>query len=824
MSPTSTGSWRAAGLWLRWSWRDLKARWIQVAAIALVIALGTGSYAGLSSVTKWRRASTDDGYARLNMHDLRVELAQGSTVAEGTLVAVAGGLGDGVVDRVEERLVLPTQVDASTGDRAVLVPGSIYGVRVSDGGPGVDGLFVHVGRELAPDDAGKPVALLERHFARYHDLPPQGTIEVSGGERIEYVGQAVTPELFLVTTERGGLMAEANFAGLFVPLETAQMLTGRAGQVNDLVLTLEPGSDRAALKEELAALLAERLPTVGTTVTTREEDPAFQIIDADIDGDQQIYDIFAVLIFAGAVVAAFNLIARIVESQRREIGVAMVLGVPPVRIAIRPLLVAAEIALLGVVFGVGVGILLGQAMVGVLKDFSALPAWHTEFQWGVFFTVALIGFLFPFAATMWPVWRAVRVPPVQAIQSGYRAARGGGLAPFFRRVRLPGSTFSQVPVRNVVRAPRRSVLTSLGIAAAIAALVAFVGLIDSFLDTIDRGEREILSANPDRLEVDLDRPYPLNSDVVTGIAGSPLVARVEPQLRLGSVAVTEGEEVNLQVQVLALDSPVWAPRMTEGAIQREREGIYLSELAARNLGVRVGDAITLRHPRLDIAAGTFTLVETEMEVLGLHEHPFRFVAYMDSNQAGLFNLAGATNLLEVVPPAGGATRDDMKRALFPLPGVVSAQGVGEVAEVIDDLLSEFVVLLRVIEGALLLLALLIAFNSASINMDERAREHATMFAFGVPVRTVLRMAVVENLILGVLATIWGVVAGWLLLRAIIAIRIPSTVPDIDVVAVVSPTTVVLSMALGVLAVALAPLLTVRKLRRMDVPATLKVVE
>jgi putative ABC transport system permease protein len=823
MSPTSTGRWRAAALWLRWSWRDLKARWIQVAAIALVIALGTGSYAGLSSVTKWRRASTDDGYARLNMHDLRVELAQGSTVAEGTLVAVAGALGDGVVDRAEERLVLPTQVDASTGGRAVLVPGSIYGVRASDGGPGVDGLFVHVGRELAPDDAGKPVALLERHFARYHDLPPQGTIEISGGQRIEYVGQAVTPELFLVTTERGGLMAEANFAGLFVPIETAQMLTGRLGQVNDLVLTLEPGSDRAALKEELATLLVERLPAVGATVTTREEDPAFQIIDADIDGDQQIYDIFAVLIFAGAVVAAFNLIARIVESQRREIGVAMVLGVPPRRIAVRPLLVAAEIALLGVVFGVGVGILLGRAMVGVLKDFSALPAWHTEFQWGVFFTVALIGFLFPFVATMWPVWRAVRVPPVQAIQSGYRAARGGGLAPLFRRVRLPGSTFSQVPVRNVVRAPRRSLLTSLGIAAAIAALVAFVGLIDSFLDTIDRGEREILSANPDRLEVDLDRPYPLNSDVVTGIAGSPLVARVEPQLRLGSVAVKGDEEVNLQVQVLALDNPVWAPRMTEGAIQREREGIYLSELAARNLGVRVGDSITLRHPRLDVAAGTFALVETEVDVLGLHEHPFRFVAYMDSNQAGLFNLAGAANLLEVVP-AGGATRDDMKRALFPLPGVVSAQGVGEVAEVIDDLLSEFVVLLRVIEGALLLLALLIAFNSASINMDERAREHATMFAFGVRVRTVLRMAVVENLILGIMATIWGVIAGWLLLRAIIAIRIPSTVPDIDVVAVVSPTTVVLSMALGVLAVALAPLLTVRKLRRMDVPATLKVVE
>lgn len=811
------------GLWLRWSLRDLRSRWVQVVAIALVIALGTGSYAGLSSVTEWRRTSTDDGYARLSMHDLRVELAQGSTVPEGELLEVARDLGEGIIDRAEERLVLPTQVDASTPERAILVPGSIYGVPVTDGGPGVDGLFVQLGRGLTADDAGEPIALIERHFGKHYGLPAEGSLQVSGGEHIDYVGQAVTPEYFLVTTERGGFAAEANFAVVFMSLESAQRLTAREGQVNDLVLTLHPGGDRDALKQQMAALFAERLPAVGVTVSTREEDPAFQIVDADIDGDQQIYDIFAVLIFAGAVVAAFNLIARIVESQRREIGVAMVLGVPPRRIAIRPLLVAAEIALLGVVFGVGVGILIGNAMASVLKDFSPLPVWYTEFQWGVFFWVGVIGFLFPFLATTWPVWRAVRVPPVQAIQSGYRAARGGGLAPVFRRVRLPGSTFSQVPVRNVVRSPRRSFLTSLGIAAAIAALVAFVGLIDSFLDTIDRGERVILSTNADRLEVDLDRPYALNSEVVTGIAGSPLVAGVEPQLRLGSVAVKDGEEINLQLQVLALDSPVWAPRMTNGAVQREREGIYLSQLAARNLDVGVGGTITLRHPRLDVATGAFTLVETEVEVLGLHEHPFRFVAYMDSNQAGLFNLAGATNLLEVVPVAG-ASRDDMKRALFPMPGVVSAQGVGEVAEVIDDLLNEFVVVLRVIEGALLVLALLIAFNSASINMDERARENATMFAFGVRVRTVLRMAVVENLLLGIVATLGGVVAGWLLLRAIIRIRIPSTVPDIDVVAVVSPTTLALSVILGVLAVALAPLLTVRKLRRMDVPATLKVIE
>ena len=50
------------------------------------------------------------------------------------------------------------------------------------------------------------------------------------------------------------------------------------------------------------------------------------------------------------------------------------------------------------------------------------------------------------------------------------------------------------------------------------------------------------------------------------------------------------------------------------------------------------------------------------------------------------------------------------------------------------------------------MALLIAFNASTINADERAREHATMFAYGVTVGRVVRGGVVEALIIGALGT------------------------------------------------------------------------
>ena len=77
-------------LWLRWSWRDLRRRPVQVIAIALVIAIGTGLATGLASMQEWRTLSNDASFASLAYHGARVSLAEGGFVREGRLARVAG--------------------------------------------------------------------------------------------------------------------------------------------------------------------------------------------------------------------------------------------------------------------------------------------------------------------------------------------------------------------------------------------------------------------------------------------------------------------------------------------------------------------------------------------------------------------------------------------------------------------------------------------------------------------------------------------------------------------------------------------------------------
>src|SRR5512139_119551 len=151
---------RSPGIWLRWSWRDLKARWPQVLAIALVIALGTGSYSGLSSVTRWRQQSSDAAYDHLKMHDLRVQVAQEGTLPAGTLLKIVESLPEPkLVTAAEERLSIDIQVDASRNGETIVVPGRLYGMTIPSP-TGIDSLHVTHGRALEAADAGQQRVVL----------------------------------------------------------------------------------------------------------------------------------------------------------------------------------------------------------------------------------------------------------------------------------------------------------------------------------------------------------------------------------------------------------------------------------------------------------------------------------------------------------------------------------------------------------------------------------------------------------------------------------------------------------------------------------------
>ena len=834
-------------LWLRWSRRDLRRRWVLVSAIAFIIAIGTGVFAALGSTAEWRRQSNDASYGLLRMHDLRVSLSTGSFVDAGVLDAVARGMdGDDRVVATAERLVVATQVDASTPDATSRGPGRRGGIDLAGGSAGdrlggeegaaprdSDGSGVATGDDAKDADEGEGdagdgsdgvEAVLEQKFAAHYDLPPSGTLRISGDREVRYSGVGTTPEYFMVTDIAAGLFAEANFAVLFLPVEDAQELTDHEGQVNDLVLRLESGTDLDAAKKALEDQFAAELPDVGVTVTTKHEDPVHRMLYEDIENDQKVWNLFAVLILLAAAFASFNLISRIVEAERREIGVGMALGAQPGLLAVRPMLVGVQVAIIGVVAGVAVGLLVMSGLRGLFTSVLPLPVWKTPFQLGKFMAASVLGLALPIVATVIPVWRAVRVEPVDAIRTGPHAERRSarGVAPWLSRVPLPGGVVSQMPFRNTLRAPRRTLLTLLGVAVAITALVVVLGALDSWLGTVNESSDEQMHSAGDRLLVDLDGFYPVDSEVVTGVSGSGAVAAADSGLRLIGTLKANGEEIDVFPQVIDFDAAMWSPTLVDPVEGDTKRGLVISVKAASDLNVGPGDTITFRHPRRT-GALSYAMVDSEVEVTALHPDPMRFATFVDVSRSDLFGIEGITNFLQV-RPAPGASEDDVKRALFGRPGVASVQPVAAMRRLVEDRLQQYVGVLRLLQGIVLALALLIAFNSASISVDERAREQATMFAFGLPVRRVLGIVTTESIITGVLGTGVGIGLGYLVLDWMMTSLLAETLPEIGVKAVINGGTLVTIMVLATATVALAPVFTLRRLRRMDVPSTLRVLE
>ena len=812
------GRWRRARLWTRWAVRDARRHRLQVLSIALLLALGVGMYAAMSSMSAWRVDSADASFAALRMHDLRVTLVEGSTAPQGALrSALVRSAVRGDVAAAAERLVVSTQVDASTHGRTLIVPGRIVGTPT---GAAVD--TVHVSSGGLPSAAGSPVVALEHNFARHYDLPATGALTLAGGRRVTYSGQVLAPEYFVVTAPGADFGAEAAFAVVFAPLRTVQALTGQPGRVNQLVVRLRPGTDPASVRAGLARSLTAALPRTGFTFTTRDQEPAHRLIYKDAKGDQQMLDIFAFLLLGAATFAAFNLISRTIEAQRREIGIGMALGVPPRALARRPLLLGAQIAVAGVVLGIPVGLAADAWLASVMQQFFPLPVTRASFQSDLYVQGAALGLALPLLATAVPVWRAVRVAPVDAIRVGARAARGSGLAWLLKGVHVPGGSLANLPLRNVLRTPRRTLMTLLGIGAVVTIVIALSGVMDSFDATLSTSRSEALAGAPSRLAVDLTAPARPDSAAVRSVAAAHSVGATQASLRLPSTLIAGDRRVDVSLESIAHDRPLWRPTVEAGTLPVARPGLLIAQSAADALHVAVGDRLVISHP-VPTGAGAFQLVRTTLPVTGIHSSPFRFVAYANTPAASALHATGLVNRISVVP-AAGRSADDVKRELLRLPVVAAVQGAAATTDAVDARMQQFrdiLLITVVIAGAM---ALLIAFNASAINADERAREHATMFAHGVTVGRVVRGGVVEALLIGALGTAAGIAAGHALLTWIVRHNMPETMPDVGMLIAVTPATYALALLAGTVIVAAAPLLTARRLCRTDIPATLRVVE
>ena len=218
----------------------------------------------------------------------------------------------------EERLVVPTQVRASTDPAGDPRPGRVTGADFTDGGPNVNGYHAFAGACSTRPTPVQP---------RVHARPPLRPVLRASRHRHDSISAAERPSSTSARPPRRSTSPSHRKARSSCPrrvspvslttLETAQSAAGVGTSVNELVLTLDDAADRGVVVAELEGALTAA--NVGAEVSTRDDNNAYRTLTNDVENDQQMFNVLAFLLFSGAVVAAYIMIHRLAQQQRREI-------------------------------------------------------------------------------------------------------------------------------------------------------------------------------------------------------------------------------------------------------------------------------------------------------------------------------------------------------------------------------------------------------------------------------------------------------------------------------------------------------------------------
>ena len=306
-------------------------------------------------------------------------------------------------------------------------------------------------------------------------------------------------------------------------------------------------------------------------------------------------------------------------------------------------------------------------------------------------------------------------------------------------------------LRGIMRWPLRASLTSFGMALGVAVLVASSFFNDSMDEIIDVA---FFQSNRQDAVLLLTRNQPIS--VLEDIERLPGVLRAEGQLSL-PVRLSNGHlEKRVSIEASWPHSDLSRVIDPDGkVIEAPAEGILLSKRLAGQLGVSPGDG-------LDVEFLSGRRETHRLFVSGIVTQYFGIGAYMNADYAAwLFRETPQISAANVL--VDDTRIDDLHRALKDMPNLAGLIMLNDTRQTFRDTIKENIVIQSVIYIAIAaMITIGVTYNSARIQLSERARELASLRILGFTNAEVSYILMGETLLLAILAQPLGWAVGALL--------------------------------------------------------------
>lgn len=723
--------------------RDLAHLWMPILAIALVMACGAatlimaiGAYRSLDET----RATFYDryGFATVFASATRAPISLKDQIAH--IPGVAG-----VALRIVRPVILDMEGMAEAGTGII--------VSIPDQGEAdVNRLYLRSGR--LPDATRKDEVAVTETFATAHRLVPGNsfTVIMNGKKRrLTITGIVLSPE-YIYAIGPGQLVPDnRHFGVMFMPRSELAGVFDMKDAFDNLALTTQRNANIPDIIDRVDALLK---PYGGTGAYGRKDQISHAFLDSELQGLRAMALVVPPIFLLVSAFLVNMVLTRMIALQREQIGLLKAVGYSNVAIGWHYAKFIIAVAIIGLIIGSAFGAWLGRGITRIYAEFYSFPFLIFRqsvdlylIAGGISVAAALAGGTRAIASVLaLPAAVAMRAPSPTRYRNLF-AAGSILLRPF--------SQLTIMALRHLFRWPARTAMTVLGTSLSVGLMVASLfsfASSDFMVDTIyfraERQDATVYFTN--------DRPV----SVSEALAHLPGVMRVET-FRAAPVVLHHGHyERRLTIDGVARHSDLSQILDVDlNAVTAPSGGLLLTERVAKLLHARVGDLleVELLDKRNRIVNVPVTAIAQSYIGLGV---------YMRND--ALNRLMGDGNRVSGARLAVDSARlNDFYRAVKATPVVAGTSLLNLSRENFRKTINDNIaIMMTIYVGLAVIITFGVIYNSARIQLAERARELAGLRVMGFTRTEVSRVLFVELAIIVFLAQPIGWLIGWGLAWAI----------------------------------------------------------
>lgn len=494
-------------------------------------------------------------------------------------------------------------------------------------------------------------------------------------------------------------------------------------------------------------------------VWNRDNNPDYSSYGEDTEKVDAVSAVFPVFFILVAALVCLTTMTRMVEEQRTQIGTLKALGYDRKTIMAKYIGYAAAASVTGSLIGLGIGFkLFPYIIINAYRIMYELPDPVAPIRWGLGAGCMAVALLCMCLTTFAACTKQTAEVPSQLMRP---KAPKNGKRVLLERVGFIWKrlNFSQkVTVRNLFRYKRRVLMTIVGISGCTALMLTGFGLRYAIMSI---GEKQYENVFVYDTTVSLDDKLTETelADYAERAAALESVQELMPSASR-SIDVQNGKKV-LSITLMVPKSPEELPkyidlheRVSGEKLSLQDDGVIINEKLSRLLDAEQGDSITLVNPNGRLIPVT---------VLGVSEnYALNYVYMTPSLYEQEFREKPVYSSL-LLNYRDGTNEEVLSEELLDLgDGILAVTHTSGISGAFEDMLGSLNSIVWVIIVSAGLLAFVVLYNLANINVNERMRELATIKVLGFYDQEVTNYITRENNISSLLGMLIGLVLGiWL---------------------------------------------------------------